>query len=228
MTVIKGSTRLETAGLLTLCGGYLDAYTYFVRGGVFANAQTGNIIKLGIQMVNGSFETCLRYLIPICAFIIGVIIAMSIRIWMEKHDMHIIRRTVLVIEMAALIAVSLIPAEEDYNLIANTLVSFACAMQMEAFTSFVNQPIATTVSTGNLRKCVEYLIRGTVSHKKEDFKTAGIYFLILMLFIGGVVLGTLISDYLGVRSILAAVFLLALAFVVITLKTKIITDETAA
>ena len=51
MTVINGSTRLETAVLLTLCGGYLDAYTYFVRGGVFANAQTGNIIKLGIQMV---------------------------------------------------------------------------------------------------------------------------------------------------------------------------------
>lgn len=224
MTVIKGSTRLETAVLLTLCGGYLDAYTYFVRGGVFANAQTGNIIKLGIQLVNGNFETCLRYLIPICAFVSGVIIAMLIRIVMEKRDIHLIRRGVLIVEIITLSIVAFIPAEEEYNLIANTLVSFACAMQMEAFTSFVNQPIATTVSTGNLRKCVEYLLKGMISHKSEDFKNAGIYFLIIVLFISGVVFGTLVSDHLAAKSVLIAAVLLALAFVVITLKTKIIEE----
>lgn len=224
MTVIKGSTRLETAVLLTLCGGYLDAYTYFVRGGVFANAQTGNIIKLGIQLVNGNFETCLRYLIPICAFVSGVIIAMLIRIVMEKRDIHLIRRGVLIVEIITLSIVAFIPAEEEYNLIANTLVSFACAMQMEAFTSFVNQPIATTVSTGNLRKCVEYLLKGMISHKGEDFKNAGIYFLIIVLFISGVVFGTLVSDHLAAKSVLIAAVLLALAFVVITLKTKIIEE----
>lgn len=224
MTVIKGSTRLETAVLLTLCGGYLDAYTYFVRGGVFANAQTGNIIKLGIQLVNGNFETCLRYVIPICAFVSGVIIAMLIRIVMEKRDIHLIRRGVLIVEIITLSIVAFIPAEEEYNLIANTLVSFACAMQMEAFTSFVNQPIATTVSTGNLRKCVEYLLKGMISHKSEDFKNAGIYFLIIVLFISGVVFGTLVSDHLAAKSVLIAAVLLALAFVVITLKTKIIEE----
>lgn len=224
MTVIKGSTRLETAVLLTLCGGYLDAYTYFVRGGVFANAQTGNIIKLGIQLVNGNFETCLRYLIPICAFVSGVIIAMLIRIVMEKRDIHLIRRGVLIVEIITLSIVAFIPAEEEYNLIANTLVSFACAMQMAAFTSFVNQPIATTVSTGNLRKCVEYLLKGMISHKSEDFKNAGIYFLIIVLFISGVVFGTLVSEHLAAKSVLIAAVLLALAFVVITLKTKIIEE----
>lgn len=224
MTVIKGSTRLETAVLLTLCGGYLDAYTYFVRGGVFANAQTGNIIKLGIQLVNGNFETCLRYVIPICAFVSGVIIAMLIRIVMEKRDIHLIRRGVLIVEIITLSIVAFIPAEEEYNLIANTLVSFACAMQMEAFTSFVNQPIATTVSTGNLRKCVEYLLKGMISHKSEDFKNAGIYFLIIVLFISGVVFGTLVSEHLAAKSVLIAAVLLALAFVVITLKTKIIEE----
>ena len=31
--------------LLTFSGGYMDAYTYLFRGGVFANAQTGNPVS---------------------------------------------------------------------------------------------------------------------------------------------------------------------------------------
>ena len=38
-------------GLLSVVGGYLDAYTYLCRGGVFANAQTGNIAALGFHIV---------------------------------------------------------------------------------------------------------------------------------------------------------------------------------
>ena len=33
--------------LLILAGGFQDAYTYIYRGGVFANAQTGNVVLLG-------------------------------------------------------------------------------------------------------------------------------------------------------------------------------------
>ena len=34
--------------MLALTGGFLDAYTYITRGGVFANAQTGNIVLMAI------------------------------------------------------------------------------------------------------------------------------------------------------------------------------------
>ena len=42
--------------MLALCGGFLDAYTYITRGGVFANAQTGNIVLMGINIAKGDFE----------------------------------------------------------------------------------------------------------------------------------------------------------------------------
>ena len=42
-TTIQRSESLTAAALLALAGGLLDAYTYLCRGGVFANAQTGNI-----------------------------------------------------------------------------------------------------------------------------------------------------------------------------------------
>ena len=41
--------------LLALTGGFLDAYTYMSRGGVFANAQTGNIVLLGLNMASGQW-----------------------------------------------------------------------------------------------------------------------------------------------------------------------------
>ena len=44
MTRIQMSETVLIGSLLALAGGFLDAYTYICRGGVFANAQTGNIV----------------------------------------------------------------------------------------------------------------------------------------------------------------------------------------
>ena len=39
--------------LLALSGGLVDVYTYLIRGGVFAFAQTGNLVLLGIRLARG-------------------------------------------------------------------------------------------------------------------------------------------------------------------------------
>lgn len=44
MAAISSSPRL--ALLITGASGLLDAYTFLVRGGVFANAQTGTVLLL--------------------------------------------------------------------------------------------------------------------------------------------------------------------------------------
>ena len=49
------SEAMPTGIFLTLSGGFQDAYTYYTRGKVFANAQTGNIILLGHNAMNGDF-----------------------------------------------------------------------------------------------------------------------------------------------------------------------------
>ena len=35
--------------ILAIVGGFLDAYSYLMRGHVFANAQTGNIVLFGVN-----------------------------------------------------------------------------------------------------------------------------------------------------------------------------------
>ena len=44
------SDSMLTAFFIILSGGLQDAYTYCCRGKVFANAQTGNIVLLGMRL----------------------------------------------------------------------------------------------------------------------------------------------------------------------------------
>ena len=63
------SEWLITGLILCFAGGFLDAYTYITRGGVFANAQTGNIILLSIGLARGEGTAALRYLVPVAVFV---------------------------------------------------------------------------------------------------------------------------------------------------------------
>jgi len=66
------SESFRIGALLAFAGGFFDSYTYIARGGVFANAQTGNMILLAIQLEQGQFMNALYYLIPITAFVCGI------------------------------------------------------------------------------------------------------------------------------------------------------------
>lgn len=58
---------------LAFTGGFLDAYTYLLRGGVFANAQTGNMVLMALYAARRDGRA-FYYLLPIAAFLAGVIV----------------------------------------------------------------------------------------------------------------------------------------------------------
>ncbi|HIS41615.1 MAG TPA: DUF1275 domain-containing protein, partial [Candidatus Limiplasma pullicola] len=73
------SESLLLGALLAVAGGFFDAYTYICRGGVFANAQTGNIVLLGLKLAEREWLRALTYLLPILAFALGVVLAEVIK-----------------------------------------------------------------------------------------------------------------------------------------------------
>ena len=208
----RGSRTFLSAVLLTVAGGYLDAYTYFVRGGVFANAQTANVVKFGIAAAELDITRCLFYLWPILAFAAGVMLSL----WIEGRSTEYPRRIVLAVEILFMVIIAFLPVSETLNIIANIMVSFLCAMQMQTFQIFRKQGIATTVATGNLRKAVECLYRAIRENDRTQLKISMAFFLIILLFITGVILGTLFSKILSVRSILIPAGLLVIVFLHIT------------
>ena len=47
MTGLFERDYLTSLGFVSV-GGFLEVYTFVTRGGIFANAQTGNIARIGI------------------------------------------------------------------------------------------------------------------------------------------------------------------------------------
>ncbi|MBR1628144.1 MAG: DUF1275 domain-containing protein [Lachnospiraceae bacterium] len=218
--IVVGAKRLRVAVLLSIAGGFLDAYTYFVRGGVFSNAQTGNIVMLGIAVVSGEHENDEKYLLSIAAFLSGIITVLIVEKGLQERKIPFVRRAVLLIESLTLFFVGFLPRTANANLLANVFVSFVAAMQMEAFKTFRGEPIATTVSTGNLRKFAENLYTGTMEHNPGKIKIASFYLMVILSFVAGACFGAFLSMKIAERAIFAVVVVLLIACGVITLIKK--------
>lgn len=176
---------------LAIVGGFLDAYTYCCRDHVFANAQTGNIVRLGITISQGQYILTLRYFIPIVAFCIGVVVALSIK---SKNNSKLHwRQIILILEMIIIVIVGFIPIDTITNIIANVLISFLCAMQAESFRKVLGHPFSSTMCTGNLRSGTEYLYQAITHNDYKVIKKAGCYLFIIISFIIGAFLGTHIT-----------------------------------
>ena len=204
------SDALRTMVFLTLSGGFQDGYTYMARGQVFANAQTGNVILFGVHLCGGEWATALRYLVPVAAFGAGVYFSAWVRHrFGDRQRLHW-RQMVLGIEILLLFLVGFIPAE--LNLAANVLVSFVCAMQVQAFRKVRGSAYASTMCIGNLRSGVQYLFDWRHNGDTAALRKALRYLTIITVFAVGAVLGCLTSQMWGLRVIWCSCALLGVSF----------------
>ena len=148
------SESIELGILLALSGGLMDAYSYIYRDHVFANAQTGNILLFGIQLAEKNWTAALHYLFPISAFVVGIALADIVRMKTDEKNFHW-RQICVLIEAFVLICVAFFP--QSMNTVANSLISFACGIQVESFRKIHGQGIATTMCIGNLRSATQNL-----------------------------------------------------------------------
>ena len=194
--------RLLPVVLLTLSGGLQDTYTYLRRGKVFANAQTGNIVLLGQSLCDGDWARALRYLLPVMAFALGVAAAEWLRVPRPRWQ-----RRVLLWEILLLFLVGFIPHSLDQ--LANALVSFSCAMQVQAFRQVEGFPFASTMCIGNLRSGMESLCAFLRTGDAQERKKARLYFLVILLFALGAEAGSLAVELLDLPAIWLSCLLLA-------------------
>lgn len=202
------SESMALGALLTLAGGFQDAYSYNGRGHVFANAQTGNVVLLGQNLAMGHWQEALRYLLPLLAFLAGVFAAEGCRrLFREGRLLHW-RQAVLLTEILLMAAAGLFPAEADMP--ANVLLSLACAMQVESFRKIRGVPCATTMCIGNLRGGTEHLFLYLRTGDPEARRKSLHYYGIILIFAVGASLGAAATLALGTGAIwLAAALLLA-------------------
>lgn len=204
------SESIEMGVIMALAGGFMDAYSYIGRGGVFANAQTGNMLLAAVNLSSGDPSSSLRHLFPVIAFALGIMMADLVH---ERFVsvLHWRQETVLV-EAAILFVVSCLP--ESQNLLANCLTSFACGMQVESFRKIHGHGIATTMCIGNLRSALQNVDDFIITHNRGFLLNGLLYFGVIAMFMLGAVLGNACIGWFGLRAIAVASALLALAFTV--------------
>lgn len=143
------SDAFRTALFIILSGGYQDAYTYCCRGKVFANAQTGNIVLMSVNLFDGDLQKAVRYVIPLLAFLAGIIAAESVHHRFKNIEKIHWRQIVILCEIIMLFAVGFMP--QGLNAAANALVSFVCAMQVQTFRKVRGHAYASTMCIGNMK-----------------------------------------------------------------------------
>ena len=213
------SDAFRTTVFLTLSGGFQDAYTYMGRGKVFANAQTGNIVLMATNFCEGDFAKALRYLLPLLAFAAGVYFAEGIRNRYHLMERFHWRQLILLIEIALLFVVGFIPNNLDW--LANMLVSFVCAMQVQSFRKVNGYAFASTMCIGNLRSGMDSFCAWLVGGNTKAFGKALHYFAIIFLFALGAGLGSLALAPMGSRAIWLSCLLLFISFCLMFLKEDI-------
>lgn len=204
------SESFLTAVFLSLSGGLQDAYTYLFRGKVFANAQTGNIVLLSSNLMDGNWERVLHYLVPLCAFALGVLTAEKMQEHFRNMQRLHWRQLVVLGEVLLLFAVGFLP--QSQNLMANAIVSFSCAMQVQAFRKVNGYAFASTMCIGDLRSGVEALCVWSRTREPKAKDRMLRYFGIILLFALGSGIGSKSCVWLGGRAIWISCGLLLVSF----------------
>jgi uncharacterized membrane protein YoaK (UPF0700 family) len=204
---------LYVALLLTAAGGFLDAFTWIAHGHVFANAQTANIVLLGLFAALGQWSQSLRHVPPIVAFILGVLTAYRLRIHASKSGK---RREVLfslVVEIVSLSVVAALPPHfSDVPIVL--VVAFVAALQSSSFSRVEGFAYSSVMATGNLRWTFEPLVAGSWrSRDAQALHQASVFGAICATFAVGAGLGAFFTTRLVNAALVVPIVLLFLALI---------------
>lgn len=181
-------------GMMMCTGGFLEAYTYLLKGGVFANAQTGNLALLGIALAQRNWLYALHCIIPILSYILGIWLTLH----MPDRMRHGIRWSTFFVleEILVFFLVGCLPASLPTD-ISTVAVSFLCAMQYNTFKKAHGIPMATTFCTNNLRQAVINFYHA--AHKTDPDASRKAWFFVrhLLCFVGGALAGSLLCGWIG-------------------------------
>ena len=207
---VQTSEAFINSAFLAVSGGFQDAYTYFTRDGVFSNAQTGNVVLMSERFMNGEVKAGLHYLIPLTAFFLGVLLAERIQEKFRYARRLHWRQGILLVEIILLFLVGFIPG--NLNVLATTLVSFSCALQVQTFRKVEGNAYASTMCIGNMRSGMEALSAYIRTHDRNVLGKALRYWEIIFLFAVGAGIGGQFVVLFGAHTIWFSCLLLLVSF----------------
>ncbi len=206
------SAQLDTSTLLATAGGFLDAFTYFGHGHVFANAMTGNVVLLGVEAVSaGGWGPSLRHLPPILMFLLGIWGARALELGAKRRILPGPHPCVLLVEIATMAVIACLPAGAG-NFWITSAIAFVASMQVQTFRNVDGYSYNSTFTTGNLRMLSVGLFDWCFDLGQKDApKSTRVFATICLGFLVGATTGGLTVKHFGNRALLIELALLGIA-----------------
>jgi uncharacterized membrane protein YoaK (UPF0700 family) len=179
---------LLVASLLSMSGGFLDAFTWLSLGGVFANSQTGNFVFLGMYAALGKWHEAAHHIPPIVAFLLGVWVAVRVRAPL----------LCLVGEIVSLATVMALLAHSPPAPLAIVGISFGVALQTASFRQVERWKYLSVTVTGNMLRAVE---QHSSMADPQALHGARMMFTICLMFLAGAAAGGFLTVHLAGNSL---------------------------
>ncbi|HHA9811601.1 TPA: YoaK family protein [Streptococcus pneumoniae] len=125
--ISRQSKRL--ALFLTFCAGYVDAYTFIVRGNTLVAGQTGNVVFLSVELIKNNVSDVKDKVLTLLAFMMGVFL-----LTIYKEKLRIVKKPILsLIPLAILsIIIAFVPQTVD-NIYLVPPLAFCMGLVTTAF-----------------------------------------------------------------------------------------------
>ena len=118
--------------LLMASAGMMGAYTYVLRGGVFCNAQTANVVVMAISFGKGDWLGGLYFLIPISAYLLGAFVSEILPSPVRKLGFLRFDTCLIIFETVVLLIIGFIPLSVPHQVV-QVIVNFIASMQYNTF-----------------------------------------------------------------------------------------------
>lgn len=186
--------------LLMGVGGFLGAFTYVLRGGVFCNAQTGNLVLLGIALGEGDWRRVLYLFFPITAYFLGALVSEAIAGPIKKFRLIRWDTLFIIIEIIAIVILGLLPETAPYQ-ITQITINFICSMQYNTFRQAQGIPMATTFCTNHLRQLAIWITKYAKHRQQPEKERFLSHLLMLAVFVAGGTVSTILCHVFAGKAI---------------------------
>lgn len=205
------SHRLYIFIMLIFVGGFLGGFTHEYRGGVFSNAQTGNVLLLSVSLCKGNYSKAFNCLMSLVAYTFGAFI--SERVVAKKLFAGRFKwETVLVgVEIIVICLLAFLPESTPY-IFSQISINIIAAMQYNTFKTAGEVGMATTFCTNHVRNMGVSLEKLTRTGDKAYGKRAFSHIAMISSFAVGVAAATLSGAAVGGKCLLLCAAVMAVVF----------------
>lgn len=200
--------------LLMISAGMMGAYTYNLRGGVFCNAQTANVVLMSMAFGKGQLKEGLYYLIPISAYISGAFVSEILPNPLKKMGLLRWDTYLVGFEIFTLLIIGFIPLSAP-NRLVQVIINFICSMQYNTFRQAEGVPMATTFCTNHIRQIGISFARAMRHKDVNVLKRGAAHFSMVCAFLAGGGILTAFCGLLREKTIWLAIIPLLINFFIL-------------